>query len=154
MKKNIPVIVALLLPLLVVLGVLLVVYMSTESIQPRHNIVVSVDDNTPRIPGTDQQDDRRFFIFYIDEEKIEEITPEELENLSLVREGEVSPEGYVVRYGYDYRNSGIFQLFGGYDDREQGFTLRDGNATRFVEAIFPTSQRYYYGNVTILGWIN
>lgn len=154
MRKNLPIIIALMLPLLVVLGVLIVVYMSTESIQPQHDIVVSTEENLPRIPGTDQEDNRRFFIFYIDEERIEEMTAEEVAELSFAQEGEISPEGYVARYGYDYRNSGIFELFGGYNDREQGFILQDGNATRFVEATFPTSQRYYYGNVTILGWIN
>lgn len=163
MRKNLPTIVALVLPLLVVAGVLLVIYIPTIGFEPGYNMVYAVDNNRwnndfryvvedekiKEVPYEQDEDDfnrmnPRIFVYDFAKEQSEEISFEEVEDLVIVKEGDISPDNYLVEPSYS-RSGGIIDIFGGYS-RDYGWNImKDG------KEVFREDNRRYYG-IDILGW--
>ncbi|MCI5108452.1 MAG: hypothetical protein MRY49_01230 [Candidatus Pacebacteria bacterium] len=172
MKKHLPLIVALLLPVVVVAGILLTIYISKVQIEPTYNMVYVLDNpypssyagyrydvkegqivktNLPEAPSNtyrENSNDPKLYIYDFDTETSKEII--DISDIQIEKVGSVSPDGYSVSYSYG-RNSGIFEIFGGYSS-ERVWLVKHGNSGVYKKVDIPTSD--YYRNPEVLGWIS
>jgi len=179
MRKNLPVIVAIVLPILVVVGVLISIYLPTVGLQPGYNLVIASNndkawsyydeearyvvvgqkiqrldlkkqENSKNIGPAPESQISRLYIYDFDKEQIQEITYEEAQNLSIIKAGNVSPDGYRAIYSQGGNNLGIFEIFGGYS-RDYGLVISKNGKSIFKK--IDELWNNYYGT-EILGWIN
>ncbi len=164
MKKYLPVIVAVTLPLIFVVGVVIyATLLKAPAFEINHKIlmtnenyfvfvnnqgVIEIDeekigkeDNYYRAPS---ERDIKFYIYDHEKEELEEITYEEARDFKL-HPGEKSPDGVIVRY--QYLGNDIARLFGGSsqygyyankDDKRIKLNINESN---------------YYRSLEVVGWV-
>ncbi len=177
MKKNLPLIVALALPLLVVGIVLISVSVPAQELDIEHKVIFAVN-NEPygnyqdeyvyivsdgRVERFDiqefnesqhkrirvPQEEPKLYIYDFETEELSELSSEEAGQFEIVKTGNISPEGYHLSYGYAGGSAGIFDLFGGYSGN-YGWKIEKGNMSVFKE--LPDTSGIYW-NADILGWV-
>jgi hypothetical protein len=181
MRKNLPLIIGLAIPLLMIAFVAISIYVPSWFANPQYSFIYTVKDNynmygdryfvqngaiaKETIPYPVSTDSRYptekypetksyLYIFDIKSKTAKEISLDEAKKLSLINDL-VSPDGYKLEQGTN--DSGVFELFGGYDRYTSKWYLRNGAMNKEIMLQFPASvsDRYYYynDNFQFLGWI-
>lgn len=172
-KKNLPIIIALALPILFVVIITGVLFVPTLSLKPSYNFIYSsnngyypyymniykVNDQkqvtmepNPSYNATnsygynDSQNAPNLYMYDIITNTVKQITLEEAQRY-VVDPGPSSPDGYQVNYNYN--NNGIFEIFGG-GSRRSGYVISKGSASKALPAMVGDA---YYGSYTFIGWI-
>jgi hypothetical protein len=183
MKKNLPLVIGLAIPLLMIVFVAVSIYVPSLFAKPEYSFVYAVKDNydmygdnysvengtivkknVPYPTSTDPYYDRYpapkvpetksyLFMFDINTKTAKELSFEDAKKLSLI-ETKNSPDGYELEQGST--DNGVFEIFGGYSASPDWF-LRKGAMNKRITLQFPpsTDTRYYYynSNFQFLGWI-
>jgi hypothetical protein len=174
MKKNLPLIVALTLPLLVTLGVVFYVQFSKNSIQPQYDLLYAVNNNdysnysndyyyivvnnklqqtetrTRNLPNqveTPLPDSEKplLYLFDFETETNRSITFEEAIGKGLVKTGNTSPEGYAIQYSYGDYN--FIADIVGTNRSNRGWIITDNSVKKFIELTDGLHDQYggWYG---------
>jgi hypothetical protein len=162
MKKNLPLIIGLALPIIFIIIIAAVVYWPSNFVNPKHNfvyldqsygsyltdIVVVEDKITTVSSGTSDMYAKQPTIYLYDFSKNAsyEITLEEAKQLSVTK-GPASPDGYSI--GRNNSHSGIFEIFGSYEDNSGYFISSPDGAKRKLTGI----QGEYYYELNVIGWV-
>lgn len=173
-NKNLPLIVAVVLPL-VFIGILsLVVFLPVTSIKPQYNFLYSgksgfydggyygykntygVKNGMIELEHTsweiDKKNDNRkdapdLFLYDVKNDSSREITFEEAKKFQL-DPGPSSPDGYNV--GYENGHYGIFEIFGS-NDSNRGYFVSKGKAKKRLSGI--SYDNNYFYDFAFIGWV-
>lgn len=171
MKKNLPLIIGLALPVLFIIIIAVVVYLPTNFVNPKHNFiykeqsydsfrndVVIVGDKLTLAPTNIAEkamvadpyyvvkDYPKLYMYDFSKSASYEITLEEAKELSVVK-GPSSPDGYSIERNNNH--SGIFEIFGSYEDNSGYFITSPDGSKRKLTGI----QGEYYYDLNIIGWV-
>lgn len=171
-KQNIPLVVGITLPLVLVVLVAIAVYLPRTFADPQYDFVYVVNDRTlydrecetyvvddagqltieaegaddiaPRRRATCVRGVATWYLYDVSAKEERKVTFDALEDMSLSDEP-ISPDGYwFVR---DYSHSGIFELFGS-NNRNEWFL--ENNSVRIPLDV--SAQQYPY-DVSFIGWV-
>jgi hypothetical protein len=174
-KENLPIIVGVALPIIILVGALLVVFVPRLFVSPEYDFVYTIYDSRsynrdydyftlevvdgkikqiPNLPDgiTGQQEIQTtfktpdIFIYDVKNDASREISIDEAQDLALVK-GPSSPDGYTVNF--QRTHSGIFELFG--SRSSSGYYIGKGNNKRVLPGLVTTG--YYYNNFQLIGWV-
>jgi len=173
MKKNLPLIVGICLPVVFIIVIALALFVPSLYVKPQYNFVYSdqssdnwnnwyrnmyvvrdgrVTVETRPVTPNDQYktyrgDNASLFLYDVKTNTARSITLAEAQALTL-DPSPSSPDGYVVRY--EYGNDGIFELFG--SDSSYGYVITKGNGKKRLDAMVNDMYRGS-GSYTVLGWV-
>lgn len=174
--RNLPFVLAAVLPVAFVLVVMLMALMPSLTIQPEHDFLYRQEENSAYLyrygymneyriedgrvvlvpseaytPGTDQafSEAPRLYYYDVETDSATEISYEDARELA-VAPGPTSPDGYLVEHRYS--SSGAFGIFGGGSGNNNGYYITKGGAGKRLPALLAGS-RGYYDNVAIIGWV-
>lgn len=176
MKKHLPLIIGIALPIVFIIIISLVIWLPSLSIQPAHNFIYSaegpsygnygpyrnsykvVSGRLTLVPHQVQKgvnyeykaDAPTLFLYDVKNNTVHQIEFAEAERY-ILDPGPSSPDGYIVSYNYNH--DGIFELFGS-NNSNSGYTISKGNARRPLVGL--QSGRYGYGSLSdfqFIGWI-
>lgn len=173
--KNLPLIVGISLPILLIAIVSLVIFIPSLSVKPQYSFIYVANDgfydydqfykNTYVVenehielkPVPVQKDvifkvrgDAPTLYFYdVKNNTSRKITFEEAQEY-LVDAGPSSPDGYTVTYRY--RTDGIFDLFGSRGNNGN-YIISKGRGSKKLTSVMFTDQNYYQQNLTLVGWV-
>lgn len=173
MKKNLPIIIGITLPILVVLTIFILVSLSKVDINPEHDFIFSVRNQDYEIVYENEykvQENKivlspnilnnsvskiskiekapTLYLYSPRNELLQEISFEEAQELILDR-GPMSPDGYSVNFNYRENLGLANEIFGGSNQRDNVFILKGNRAEGYY---LPLNDRYYY-NREFIGWI-
>jgi len=171
MKKNLPLIIGLALPILFIIIIAIVVYLPSNFVNPQHNFiykeqsydsyrndVVIVGDKVSLAPTNitekgivadpylQVKDYPKIYLYDFSKNASYEISLEEAQKFSVAK-GPSSPDGYSIERNYNH--SGIFEIFGSYEDNSGYFITSPDGAKRKLTGI----QGEYYYDLDIIGWV-
>ncbi len=163
MKKNLPLIIGLALPIIFIIIIAIVVYLPTNFVNPKHNFVyldqsygsyltdiVVVEDKITSVPSGSvdmyAKKSPKIYLYDFSKNASYEITLEEAKQLSVTK-GPASPDGYSIERNYNH--SGIFEIFGSYEDNSGYFITSPEGSKRKLTGI----QGEYYYELNIIGWV-
>jgi hypothetical protein len=173
--KNLPLIVGISLPILLIAIVSLVIFIPSLSIKPQYSFIYIANDgfsdydqfykNTYVIeneqialkPVPTRKDvtfklkgDSPILYFYdMKNNTSRKISLEEAQEY-LVDAGPSSPDGYTVTY--QYNTDGIFDLFGSRGNNGE-YIISKGRGSKKLTGLAFTDQNYYQQNLTLVGWV-
>ena len=171
-KKNLPLIFGIAIPLLMIIFVALSIYIPQLFVKPQYNFLYLIGNNNCYIPGgnnikvysvqggTISKNDQaglcsnsvkgtRFFIYDVSTNKNREVTMEEAINLKLDNNFQ-SPDGFKIINGSS--NEGFFPFFSYSSSDYNTWYLSGHNVSKKIN-IQQNGYTYYYDFV-FLGWIN
>lgn len=174
MKKNLPIIIGIILPILVVLIIFISVSLSKVDINPEHDFIFSVRDQdyeifykneykiqenkiilSPNILNNSASKSSRIekeaptlYLYSPRNEFLKEITFEEAQKLVLDN-GPMSPDGYYVNFNYRENWGLANEIFGNNNSYDNVFILKENRAKGYY---LPLNDRYYY-NREFVGWV-
>lgn len=177
MKNNIPLIIGIALPIVLIGIVSLFIFIPKASVNPSHNFIYTLENESgyrydqlykntyslkgekialeqlPALPPEYKDysykgETPTLYLYNVEAETSTEITFEEAQKLSLVP-GPSSPDGYTV--SYDYGHNGVFELFGS-NNENTGYFISKGTAKKKLTA-FAVSEYYGMGSFRLIGWI-
>ncbi len=163
MKKYLPVIVAVTLPLIFVIGVVIyATLLKTPAFEVNHKILMTDEDSYVFVNDNNQveidelkiannnyyrissKEDVDFYIYDPEKEELEEVTYEEAKKFKL-HPGKKSPDGVYVDYIY-LRND-VAEMFGG--SRQSGYyAVKDDKKIKLN-----TNQYSNYRSLKVIGWV-
>jgi hypothetical protein len=172
MRKNLPLIVGIGLPVLFVIVLFIAVAIPNSNIHPGHDFVYTFDGVAPYYSDTYRdtyavqdghivpkpiqttntassaalKDRAPLYLYDVQNDSTHEISLADAQALSLVP-GPSSPEGYTVDYRYG--SEGIFDLVGG-SHNENGYYLVFKNGTRKLSGLGSNYNGY---NFHLIGWV-
>ncbi|MEA2092890.1 MAG: hypothetical protein U9P61_02905 [Patescibacteria group bacterium] len=166
MKKYLPFIVALGLPLIFVFGVVVYAMLSDSSPFEIENKIVMVSDddfvfindqdvveiNEERIEKRNDsisynyisKEDIDFYVYNPEEDETEEVSYEDVQKFKL-HPGEKSPDGITIEYKHS-RND-IASLFGA--ESQRGYYAHKDDKSKKIN----TDPLVYYNSLKVVGWI-
>ncbi len=172
-NKHLPLIIAILLPLIFIGAVALAVLLPSFSVKPTHNFVYVFQNTdyyaynneykstyevkegkivkvalTPRDNVVPLRDIPKLYFYDVNLDSSHEISFENAQKFSYDA-GPSSPDGYVVTY--DYSHDGIFEIFG--SNGRNGYVVSKGNAKKNLPGIVGENGYSYYGNFRLVGWV-
>jgi len=174
--KNIPLLVGITLPILFIIFISIIIFVPNLFIKPQYNFLYSNNDfyytydqqylNSYSVEGGHlvatrlraspdpyvvyKGENPPLFLYDVKNDSTHQITFAETQNLNIDA-GPSSPDGYVV--DYQYRNSGIFDLFGS-NNGQSGYVISKGGASKKLHILNSDSYTYYNsGKVKFIGWI-
>jgi hypothetical protein len=163
MKKYLPVIVAVALPLIFVIGVVIyATLLKAPAFEVNHKILMTDEESYVFVNDNNQveidelkiannnyyrvssKEDVDFYIYDPEKEELEEVTYEEARDFKL-HPGEKSPDGIYVDYIYS-RND-VAEMFGG--SRQSGYyAVKDDKKIKLN-----TNQYSNYRSLEVIGWV-
>ncbi len=173
MKKNLPLIIGIALPLVFVLIISLVIFLPSLSVKPQYNFIYTTNDyysynqaykNTFAIENNHivlQPVSIRagetyvgtmptLYLYDVKANNSHQISFDEAKNLTLDA-GPSSPDGYTIKY--QYNNEGIFELFGSNGNNDRGYFVTKNNGAKKLTG-FPATDYYWSdGSLKFIGWI-
>lgn len=176
MKKNLPLILALCIPIAMIIFVAASIYLPLAFISPQDKFIYVVNDrydyygehyevrdgkiivvSVPIPPGSTIKEfpvtsttTARFYMYDAAQDETTEVKSEDI-NKYTVDSNATSPDGFSIQRGGG--NDGIFELFGGMNRDYNTVYLKKGAYTRKI-ALKTVNQTYYYNNdFRFLGWV-
>ncbi len=176
MKKNIPLLVGILLPIVFIIILSVVVFLPMHSVNPAHNFLYASNSysyrndengqtrmnnfiiqngklfrNTPSASPLEQNQnikyiDPELYMYDVKTDTIRKTTFEEAEKY-VYEDSRTSSDGYTVQY--DYNNAGIFELFGARSN--PGYVVSNGKSQKRLKSMMAENQYYY--SLALIGWI-
>ncbi len=175
MKKNLPIIIGIALPLVFILVISIIIFLPTASINPEHNFIYSNEStyyapnqysttysvsNSGKIVATQNVIEKIdgvpvykaitpvLYIYDVKNDSSHQLSFEEANKYNL-DPGPTSVDGYLIEYRYN--NDGIFELFGSNPD-QNGYFITKGNGQKKLAGL-ARDQYYGPGNFKFIGWI-
>ncbi len=176
MKKNLPIIIGVALPIIFILVIALLAFGPTWSIRPAHNFIYSHDNrdyyygrqyrniydvengkvvmkprtiNMVNRENVTWEDAPPIFLYNVKNNSTHEIGLVEALALNL-DPGPTSPDGYLVEYrSGDY---GVFELFGS-NNSANGYYITKDQAGKKLAGFQNDRYSYYDRNFKFLGWV-
>ena len=159
-KKNIPLIIGVSIPILMVIFVVLSIYLPGIFIQPQYNFIYATGDyeqpyivrinrivkSEPRNPNYKPSYESKLFLHDVKLNTSKEITFEESQNYNL-DPNVLSPDGFQVSYGSS--DGGFFPFFF-YSGIDYNTSYLKGNN---VNKKLNINSEFYRYNFFFLGWI-
>jgi hypothetical protein len=175
MKKHIPLLIGISLPVLFILVISAVIYLPVLSIKPQHDFIyvaqneyapydqaskyiydikdgkVITKPNTKKFPEQILLNEPpKLYMYDINTDTSHEISLADAQKLS-VDPGPSSPDGYMVEYKYGH--DGIFELFGS-DNGSNGYYVSKDNGSKKLKGIVNFNGYWGYNEgFKIIGWI-
>ncbi len=175
MKKHIPLIIGISLPIIFIIIISVTIFTPSLFIKPEHNFLYTVDDtyysynqsykNTftvtadhislkplptpPNATGTLMIDQPTLYLYDVKTDTSHQITFDEAKNYT-VDAGPSSPDGYLVKY--ESNNDGIFELFGS-NRNSNGYFIEKGSGKKPLTGVSNGARYYYEGNLHLIAWI-
>ncbi len=174
MRNNIPLLVGIALPIIIIVAVAAFIFLPSISIKPAHdflytnerdqynyNVIFKNDYDVvdkklvlkPRTLPTIEptyprviEDAPRLYRYEVKTNTAHEIPFKDAALLSLVP-GPSSPDGYTVEYRYGH--DGIFELFGS-NNSNRGYFMTKGGAGKRLKL---NDTNYYSDEIKLVGWI-
>lgn len=177
MKKNIPIIVGISLPIVMIIVIFLMTVIPSSSIKPKHDFVFSykgdsynqvfendyiVNNGEISLKATNitdqnlynrtKQNAPKLYVYSFDTDSLKEITLEESKRYELDK-GPTSPDGYTVDFNYRGNYSIANEIFGGSNRNYNAYIVKGEKAKGIY--LSGISSRNYYGNdsLNFIGWI-
>ncbi len=176
MKKNLPLIVGISLPIIFIIIISFIVFLPNTFVKPAHNFLYqgeSVNYSNYRneygvengqivvkpVPHINEMilkdpyfaqsltDLPPIYFYDVEKDSSYEISLDEARGYELSA-GPSSPDGYSVIY--DYSHNGIFEIFGSYDNNSGYFISSSNGGKKKINGI---KGNRYYGDLKIIGWI-
>jgi len=174
MKKNLPLIVGIALPLLFVGILVAVVSMPPLFVNPQHDFLYTMSGSPysyavayknsytlvdgevtlqpvvipPNYNTATLQNAPILYRYEVKDGSAHTISLSDAQSLKL-DPGPTSPDGYTV--SYNYGNNGIFGLFGG-NTSDNGYYISNGHSSKKLTSL--TTSDYYSGaNFQLIGWV-
>lgn len=173
-QKNLPLVVGIALPFVVVLVLLVAVYVPSLLADPQYDFIFTnegydynrvykstyavVDGKIAQKPVTIRlgeldrtivEDQPTLYRYSRETGTVHEISFSEAEMLAL-DPGPSSPDGYIVEYGYD-RGGGFFPFYD--SGSSSGYYIAKGSARKKVPAIPSQNGPYGSGQLKFIGWV-
>ena len=172
--KNIPLLVGITLPVVFIFIISIVIFTPSLFIKPQYNFLYSNDNsyysynqgysNTyavkdnhlslnplPTTTGvTYKGDNPPLFLYNVKDNSIHQVDFNTAKDFVL-DPGPSSPDGYTVEYKYS--NEGIFGLFGGSSNNQNGYVISKGNGSKKLNGLGSNGYNYYQGNFKFIGWV-
>lgn len=167
--KNVPLIIAVALPVIFIVIVALFVYIPKANLSPKYNFIytsrdytfygaykndfaivngkITLKPNPEVIDAKNMSDMPTLYVYNVTDDTSRTITFAEAKELML-DPGPSSPDGYTVEY--DYGHDGIFEIFGS-NGNNRGAFISKGGAKKKV--MIGSADRYYSDSFRLLGWI-
>ncbi|MEY4440441.1 MAG: hypothetical protein RLY49_67 [Candidatus Parcubacteria bacterium] len=175
MKKHIPLIIGLSLPVLFILIISAVIYLPVLSIKPQHNFLYVMQDKYARYdqvsmykydvengkivtkPNTKKFPEQvllneppKLYLYDINTSTSHEVSFADAQKFSI-DPGPSSPDGYTVEYKYGH--DGVFELFGS-NNGSNGYYISKGNGSKKLKGISNFDGYWGYDEeFQIIGWI-
>ncbi len=174
MKKNIPLIIGIALPIIFIVVISAVIFLPSLFVAPAHNFLYSTDETVyynseTRYKNTYQVIDGRIILvpasltpnaiikgdmppLYLYDVKAgasHEITFADTQRYAL-DPGPSSPDGYTL--SYQYVNDGMFDLLGS-NGNQNGYYVSKGNARKRLDGLTTVTNGYYQGDFSLVGWV-
>jgi hypothetical protein len=172
MKKHLPLIVGIALPIIFIIIISIVLFVPSLYVKPQHNFIYTtlpdyysynqgyqetykVRDShivtervVPREKETQLSGAPTLYVYDVHADTSHQVTFDEVKGLA-VDPGPSSPDGYTV--AYEYNNDGIFELFGSNNENNR-FFISKGNGKKKLNGLI--GDRYWYqGNFRLIGWV-
>ncbi len=171
--KNLPLMVGIALPLLLIGGISLVIFGPSLSVKPVHDFIYTSDDdyysyardyqNSYRVVGgritleavqpqlgyTPAKTAPPLYLYDVQTDTAHQITFEDALRYTL-DPGPSSPDGYSITYQYGH--DGIFELFGS-SNEDNGYVISKGNGAKRLPGITGNGRYSYDGRFKLIGWI-
>jgi hypothetical protein len=177
MKKNLPLIIGIALPILFILVISLVIFLPSMSIKPAHNFLYT--NENPNNYGYDNRYKNTYEVdsvghiglisvpvrnnpynepivykgdtppLYLYDVQADTTRQVSLDEANAMQyvRGPSSPDGYTVTYSRS--NDGILEIFG--SSRDEGYMITKGNGQKRLSGLQTT--QYYYGDLNLVGWV-
>lgn len=171
--KNLPLMVGIALPLLLIGVITLVIFGPSLSIKPAHDFIYTSDDDyysytrdylhtykvmdgritleaVPPKPGyAPTKTAPPLYLYDVQTDTVHQITFEDARGYVL-DPGPSSPDGYSV--SYQYGHDGIFELFGS-SNEDNGYVISKGDGVKRLSGITGNGRYSYDDGFKLLGWI-
>jgi hypothetical protein len=173
MKKNLPLIIGIALPLIFIALVSFAIFIPQLGVKPKHNFVYTtseryyaydrvyqntytVRDNkivlsalaVPVATKTPEQIAPPLYLYDVTSQTSHQISFEEAKKYT-VDQGPSSPDGYIISYAYN--NQGIFEIFGS-NGNNSGYVISKGNAKKNLNGL--VRDQYWGSNeLKVIGWV-
>ena len=168
-KENLPMVIGILIPIVLVLGMFVYLFITTASIRPTQNFIYSdenqygygyefknsfdvqdsrlvlVSNETSPDSGYSKKETPELFLYDFEQNKSIKITLEEAKDF-LIDDSNISEEGYEIKY--DTGHDGILEIFGSNSDND--FYIYKDNSKKILRGV--NSGRYRY-EFKFIGWI-
>ena len=179
MKKNLPLIIGISLPFLMIIVVVVSIYLPRMFMNPTYSFLYTVSsyDCPPKViyengnnitqcestsytidngkvllqkQTTSYNRTQKLYLYDIERDSTREISLEDAKAYGISSDSR-SPDGYEVSYQYG-GGAGIFDLFGG-GYYNGGWVIKKGIASKPLSVTL--RDRYYYnsGDIAFLGWV-
>ena len=172
MKKHLPIIVGIALPIVFIIIISLVIYVPTFFIKPEHNFIYTTTNNgiygqnsikqtytvkngslvqeRVQLPSDrfSYSSDEILYMYDVKSDTSHQVSFDDVKDLAF-DPGPSSPDGYLVRY--EYNSEGIFDLFGG-NRGNSGYFIEKGNSRKKLN-VLSNSGYAYEGNIKFIGWV-
>jgi hypothetical protein len=145
MKKNLPLITGIALPIIFIAAISIVVFASSLSIRPQHDFIYSLSSLDYY-----HQDaaSTTLYLYDLRTNSSHQIASSDVSTYAL-DPGPSSPDGYTVQY--EYNNDGLFDLFGS-GGNDSGYFIEKGGAGKKLTGMAGTGT-YYQGDFKLVGWV-
>ena len=171
--KNLPLIVGISLPIIFVIAISIVVFISYLSIRPQYDFLYSFDSNayygydgykdTYAVENgaivlkalavaqnqTYKGDAPTLYLYDVKTNSSHEVSFNDAQGYSLDT-GPSSPDGYMIKY--EYENGGVLDLFGS-SGNDGGYFVEKGDAKKRLPGIADANNINYQGDFNLIGWI-
>jgi len=172
MKKHLPLIVGISLPIIFILLISIAIFVPSFFIKPQYNFIYSSEDyygynqgykNTyavedgsivlqalPVQPNqTYKGDSPTLYLYDVKNNSSHKITLNETKKYTI-DSGPSSPDGYTIKY--ERNHDGIFELFGSNGDGS-GYFIEKDSGKKELTGLINDSQYYYQNSFKLIGWI-
>lgn len=173
MKKNIPLLIGIAMPIIFILIISIVVFGPSLFLKPQYNFLYSNFDNyynynnqysntievennklilkpLPDFKGVQNNNIPPLYLYDVKTNTSKQVDFSEAQKY-VVDSGPSSPDGYIVNYNNNYGSYGIFGLFGSGGDN-RGYFISKGNSQKRLSGLTNTGYYNYY-QFKFIGWI-
>lgn len=173
-KKHLPLIVGISLPIIFILAISIIILVPSFLIQPHYNFLYSIDDNSHSynqqyrntyavkdghltsevIPvqsnHTYKGDTPPLYMYDVKTNSSHQVSFDEVKAYTI-DPGPSSPDGYIVRY--EYGNGGIFGLLSGGNNDSNAYFIEKDSGKKKLSGMTNVDRYSYQGDFKLIGWI-
>jgi hypothetical protein len=172
MKKNLPLIIGIALPIIFIIIISFVLFVPSLYVKPQHNFIYTTSDYygynqgyqetykvlnnrivtervLPRDKETQQIGAPTLYVYNVQDDTSHQVSFDEVKDLAI-DPGPSSPDGYTI--AYEYGHDGIFELLGS-DGNNNNFFISKGNGKKRLSGLVGDGRYWYQGNFKLIGWV-
>ena len=175
MKKNITLLIAIAMPIIFIVIISIVVFVPPLFLKPQYNFLYTTnndyydyngryknsysikDNKLVSIPVTVvsgvsyKEEQMPLYIYDVKSNTTKQVSFDEVGEY-VIDSGPSSPDGYIVKYDYNYGDYGIFGLFGS-GRRSNGYVIAKNDNQKQLTGLTSDGYSNYYYQFKFIGWI-